>query len=89
MVGNLAVEARRRAVRGPAPIDARSSDFGVLVKEGGEVKNGVPIMIAGVEIMAAIAECATAVLDGKPETKPDLNRLLSRILAAFAGANRP
>jgi hypothetical protein len=47
------------------------------------------IIIAGVEILGAIAECAAAALDGKPETKPDFNRLLSRILAALAGAKAP
>jgi len=53
------------------------------------MKNGVPILISIVEIVSALTEFATAVLDGKPETKPDLNRLLARILAAIAGAKAP
>jgi len=54
-----------------------------------KMKNGVPIVIAIVNILSALTEFATAVLDGKPETTPDLNRLLARILAAIAGAKTP
>ena len=50
------------------------------------MKNGPGIIIAAAEIAAAIAELLTAVLDGKPETKPDFARLIQRILAALAGA---
>lgn len=44
------------------------------------------IIIAGAEILGALAECAAAILDGKPETKPDVKRLIERILAALATA---
>jgi len=44
------------------------------------------ILIAGVEILGAIAELASAALDGKPETKPDLNKFLSPFLAALASS---
>ena len=47
------------------------------------------IAVAAVEILGAVAECAIALLDGKPETRPDLNRMLSRILAALAGLKAP
>lgn len=42
------------------------------------------VIIAGAEILGAIAEVLTAALDGKPETKPDLPKFISRILAALA-----
>jgi hypothetical protein len=53
------------------------------------MKNGVPIVVGVIEILSAIAEFATAILDGKPETSPDLNKLLARILAAIAGLKAP
>jgi len=53
------------------------------------MKNGVPIVVGIVEIVSALAEFAAAVLDGKPETKPDLNRVLARILAAITGFKGP
>jgi hypothetical protein len=40
------------------------------------------VILAVVEILGAVVECASAVLDGKPETKADLNRLFARIAAA-------
>jgi len=53
------------------------------------MKNG-PVIVAGViEIVAALAEFATAIFDGKPQTSPDLNKLLARILAAIAGLKAP
>jgi hypothetical protein len=53
------------------------------------MKNGIPILTTAVEIIAAIAELAGAILDGDPNTKPDLNRLMLRILTALAGAKKP
>jgi hypothetical protein len=47
------------------------------------------VIVAAVEILGAVAEVATAILDGKPETKPDFHKLLSRILAALAGMKAP
>jgi hypothetical protein len=49
------------------------------------MKNGVGVAIGVVEIVSALGEAAGAVLDGRPETKPDLSRLFARILAAMAG----
>jgi hypothetical protein len=49
------------------------------------MKNGVIIVTGAIEIVGALAEFATAVFDDKAETKPDLNRLLARVLAAVAG----
>jgi hypothetical protein len=42
------------------------------------------VLIAGVEILGALVECASALFDGKPETKPDFNHMLARILGALA-----
>lgn len=53
------------------------------------MKNGIPIVTGAIEIIGALAEFASALLDGKPETKPDLNRLLARIVAALALAKAP
>lgn len=53
------------------------------------MKNGPNVVAGVIEIVAALAEFATAVFDGKPETKPDINRLVARILAAIAGFKRP
>lgn len=50
------------------------------------MKLPVNVLIAGAEILGALAECAAAILDGKPQTKPDFHKLLSRILAALAAA---
>ena len=46
--------------------------------------NGVPIAIAALDTAAAVVQCATALLDGKPETEPDLKRLLAGILSLLA-----
>jgi len=48
------------------------------------MKNGVPILTAALEIAGALVEAAKPVLDGDPQTKPDLNKLLARLLAALA-----
>ena len=46
------------------------------------------VIIAAAEILGAVADVASAILDGDPETKPDFNRFLSRLLAAIAAMKR-